>query len=64
MAKAIQSRSPGYETRGCTGCGGVGIITECGNGPHDRPETVTCAKCEGVGEASVFVYGTPAGRER
>lgn len=31
---------------------------ECGNGPHDRPGSVTCYRCEGRGKALVFVYGT------
>lgn len=61
MARTIQASSPGYETRGCTGCGGTGVTTECGNSPHDRPETVICTRCEGLGEASVFVYALSGG---
>lgn len=48
----------GYETRECGLCEGSGVVMECGNGPHDRPERRTCSRCEGRGEARVFVYST------
>lgn len=56
MPRTIKKGSPGYETRGCGECGGEGLTMRCGNGAHDRPEPVTCPRCGGLGEASVFVY--------
>lgn len=52
----------GYETRECALCEGSGIVMTCGNGPHDRPERLTCSRCEGRGEARVFLYGTYGAR--
>lgn len=55
----------GYETRECALCEGSGTVMVCGNGPRDRPESLTCPRCEGRGEARVFVYGiygSPASR--
>jgi transcription elongation factor Elf1 len=54
--RTVKTRVSGYETRGCGECGGAGATMHCGNDPHDRPETVTCARCGGRGEASAFVY--------
>jgi hypothetical protein len=56
MKPSMKTRTSGYETRGCGECGGTGTTAECGNGPHDRPETVTCNWCGGQGQARVFVY--------
>lgn len=64
MPQKMKKGSPGYETRGCGECGGEGFTMHCGNGPHDRPDTVTCPRCEGLGEMSVFVYAVREVRER
>lgn len=45
-----------HELRTCRECGGKGETTEIGNGPGDRPRLVSCGRCEGAGEALVWLY--------